>query len=221
MADVAKLVPHILRWEDLPEVNSERWLSLEDLQGEIWKYIPSYEGIYKVSNYGRVKTLKRNGIVKDLILKIFTYSDGRYYHVKLRNKSIKHVSLHRIVASTFNENIYSKKCVDHINGNTHDNRACNLRWVTHLENSNNPNTVNRKREWGITRINNENRKPVIQYDKSWNEVCRYESIKEAQRQTRISKTGISRAIRGYTYIGKDGIKRTVRTAGGYNWKFAD
>ena len=220
MAKVERLVPHILKWEDLPQVNSERWLSLEDLQGEIWNDVPNYEGIYQVSNYGRIKTLKRNGIANDLILKVFTFPDGRYYQVKLRHKGIKHTSLHRIVASAFKEKTAGRDCVDHINGNTHDNRACNLRWVTHYENSNNPITVRKKQEWGATRRNNENSKPVIQCDKNWNEICYYESIMEAQRRTGIRKNGISRAISGYSHIGKDGQKRTVRTAGGYKWKFA-
>ena len=34
-------------------------LSLEDIEGEIWKDIPEYDGIYQCSNLGRIKSLRR------------------------------------------------------------------------------------------------------------------------------------------------------------------
>lgn len=219
MADVKRLVPHILKWEELPEVNSDRWLSLEDLQGEVWKDVPDYECVYMVSNYGRLKSLKRDGAACDRIVKVFLYPDKRYYHVRLRNRGIKHTSLHRIVAGAFHKKDDDKKCVDHINGNTHDNRAENLRWVTSLENSNNPITVKRKTIWGLSMRNNKRSKAVVQLNNEGIEIAKYDSIGEAQRMTGISKTSISRAIRGYTHINAKGIKRSVKSAGGYNWKF--
>lgn len=44
---------------DYIEPNSERWLNTDDLPGEEWKDIKDFEGLYQISNYGRVKSLSR------------------------------------------------------------------------------------------------------------------------------------------------------------------
>lgn len=108
---------------------------------EIWKDVPGYIGLYKVSNYGRVKSVK-----KQLVLKT-SGSGNRYKTVALCNGMRKTFRLHRLVAAAFIPNPDNKPCIDHIDGDRANNHADNLRWVTYLENNNNPitkKTIERK-----------------------------------------------------------------------------
>ena len=62
-----------------------------------------------------------------------------YLQVNL-SETRKTVLVHRLVAEAFIPNPENKPCVDHIDGNRSNNRVENLRWVSHKENCNNPNT---------------------------------------------------------------------------------
>lgn len=111
---------------------------------EIWKDIPGYEGLYQVSNLGRVKSLDRTIKQKDAhgghclfhykerLLKIAIATDG-YGRVSLANDGRSH-SVHRLVAQTFIPNPENKPMVNHINGNRADNNVSNLEWCTNQEN---------------------------------------------------------------------------------------
>ena len=63
--------------------NSERWLDLRDLPNEEWKDIKNFEGLYQISNYGRVKSLKRT-TTKEHIMKI-SYTKRGYCRINLYN----------------------------------------------------------------------------------------------------------------------------------------
>ena len=107
---------------------------------EIWKPIKDYEGLYEISNLGRVKSLPRNGTIKTE--KILTPNmSGRYARIGLRDKIKIKYSVHRLVAEAFIPDPDNLPQVDHINGDRYDNRVENLRWVTAKENSNNPLTL--------------------------------------------------------------------------------
>lgn len=111
---------------------------------EKWKYVVGYEGLYEVSNLGRVRSLCFKGKKRKEPL-IMSGDDGKgYLRVELcKNKKKKKFYIHRLVAEAFILGRKMKKgeCVDHINTIKTDNRVENLRVCTCKENSNNPLTV--------------------------------------------------------------------------------
>lgn len=108
---------------------------------EIWKLIKGYEGLYEVSNLGRIKALEKrvdkgkcHRAWKEHFLKYGIDNNG-YFRTNLsKNGKNKTVKVHRIVAQTFIENPYNKKTVNHIDGNKQNNNITNLEWATQNEN---------------------------------------------------------------------------------------
>lgn len=102
---------------------------------EIWKDIEGYEGLYQVSDLGRVKSLIRYHNTSWRILTPRLQHNG-YLMVTLSKNNIKNqISVHRLVAFTFISNPENKKCVNHKDGNKQNNTLANLEWVTNRENS--------------------------------------------------------------------------------------
>jgi hypothetical protein len=96
---------------------------------EIWKDINGTDGLYQISNLGRVKSFCRG---KERILKI--HDNGKGYYIVSLGRKRKDVKVHRLVAKEFIPNPKNKKEVNHIDGNTKNNSVNNLEWVTHSEN---------------------------------------------------------------------------------------
>lgn len=116
---------------------------------EVWKDIEGYEGLYQVSNLGRVKSVTRETPFtnrwgqritrtrKEFIMKPKKQYNG-YLVICLRNNGGRYFSIHRLVANAFIPNPENKPQIDHIDGNKENNCVDNLHWVTAAENAANP-----------------------------------------------------------------------------------
>ena len=107
---------------------------------EIWKDIEGYEGLYQVSNWGRVKSLHFN---KEKIMK--ATKGTKYYKINLfKNKKQTTYLIHRLVAKAFIPNPNNLPEINHKdeknlkNSNECNNNIENLEWVTAQENCNTP-----------------------------------------------------------------------------------
>lgn len=114
---------------------------------ESWKDIKGFEGLYQVSNLGRVKTLEkevshsRNKLLKvkrkSIIKKqVFNKKNGYMYVSLNKDKKMYNFSIHRLVAIHFIDNFNNKSEVNHIDGNKTNNTILNLEWVNAKENTN-------------------------------------------------------------------------------------
>jgi len=96
---------------------------------EEWRAVEGYEGIYSVSNWGRVKNTKDNKLMK------FNKTLSGYYRIQLQVKGkSKNFLIHRLVATAFLPNRENKEQVNHKNTITTDNYVNNLEWVNNSEN---------------------------------------------------------------------------------------
>ena len=180
---------------------------------EIWKDIKDYEGLYQVSNLGRVKriTFINNKTVKttNRILSNGKSDKNQYIQLKLsKDGSKKDIYLHRLVAQAFipNPNNYSE--INHIDGNKRNNCIANLEWCSHKTN------IQHAHNTGLIKLkygkDNSASKKVIQYDLFMNEIGIYESTLDVERKLGYSHSGIADCCRGRT-----------KTSHGYVWKYKE
>lgn len=108
---------------------------MKNLGNEIWKDIPDYEGLYQVSNLGRVKSLNYNHTGKPKILKL--HRQNGYLSVTLcKNNNPMYYYVHRLVAKMFIPNPNNYPIINHKDENKMNNFVNNLEWCTHKYNTN-------------------------------------------------------------------------------------
>jgi hypothetical protein len=171
---------------------------------ETWKEVIGYEGHYEVSNYGKIRSVKK-GCLRTLRLKI---NNKGYYCVSLcKNGIVKDFKVHRIVGIAFVEGkSKDRKEIDHIDGNPKNNHASNLRWVTHAENLSNPLTKAKLRPYKIG-VTPTNAKAVLMFDLQGNFIREFKSARQANLYVNGKDTdcvnaccrGQKRSYCGYTF----------------------
>lgn len=118
---------------------------IENLLGELWVDIVGFEGLYQISNLGRIKTLQRIKSICNEVdhvvssEKILLPRKNRYGYLRIsffKNPlGAKEFTMHRLMAIHFIPNPENKPEVNHINGIKDDNRLENLEWCTAKENA--------------------------------------------------------------------------------------
>lgn len=136
---------------------------------EIWRDIKNYEGLYQVSNFGRIRN-KKGRIIKQQINRDGYSCVGLYC-----NKKRKHYTAHKLVAQAFIPNPDNKKYVIHIDHDKQNNHMSNLQRMAASTN-----------------------KPVYQFDRHGNFINKYNSMTQAAKQLNISDVNICICANGIT-----------------------
>lgn len=168
---------------------------------EVWKDIKGYEGLYQVSNQGRIKSLRYRNSNKTAILKTQINSRNGYVQIVLSKNNIhKTKKVHRLVAEAFLINLNNYPCINHKDENRQNNNIKNLEWCTYSYNN-----VYNGRSKRVAKIQG---KEVKQLDKTGNVINVFESTRQAGRVTGYNQRHISECCRGL-----------VKTCGGYIWEY--
>ena len=163
---------------------------------EIWHNVRGYEGLYLISNFGRVLSAPRNGTKPEWHLLAPHFVGGYIQYELSKNNSVKAYKAHRLVAQAFLRNPDGKREVNHIDGDKHNNRVDNLEWATSSENQLHANYVLGK---GL--------KPIRQLSKDGKLVKIWRCMKDASDALGICAADISNAC-----------ANRRPSAGGYKWQ---
>lgn len=166
---------------------------------QIWKDIEGYKGHCQISNYGNVRSLK-----KDAFLMKGAYLKGYKIIGLWKNGTGKMSRIHGSVAAAFIPNPENRPCIGHIGGGRANSHADNLRRVTVKENQNNPTT---KSKW-IGRKAKPRHEKAVEQIKNGIVVNVSVSIQEAARKGNFSATAICKACKGKGNLHK-----------GYKWRY--
>lgn len=176
---------------------------------EIWKDIEGYEGLYQVSNLGRVQSVDRldgsNHRLKGKIRSTSIRPNGYEKVILSKNSKRKGHSVHRLVAQAFIPNPENKPQVNHIDENQTNNMASNLEWSTAKENANHGTRTERI---GKTRSI-----PIIAINIKTGESQEFYGTAECARQLGLQAPSITNVLKGrhkqtggYTFKYKEEIK---------------
>ena len=168
---------------------------------ETWKDIEGYEGLYQVSNLGKVRSLRKNIILKNQIT-----SNGYEMVVLSINNIHKYFLIHRLVANAFILNPDNLPQVNHKDENKTNNCVDNLEWCTPKYNYN-YGTINIRKSQ--KQLNDKNKsKIVLQYSLDGTFIKEWKSTRDVQRNLGFCQSDISKCCRNI-----------IKTVHSYIWKY--
>lgn len=185
----------------IKEFGVKKWYSLETLEEEEWRDVVGYEGLYQVSNLGRVKSLDRiihqkanhyykvgfDRLAKGKVLRQ-GLSNGYPILDLCKNGKVKSYNVHKLVATAFIPNTNEYPVVNHKDECKSNNRVENLEWCTQRYNNEYSNT----QETAAA-----SRKIAIwQFDKNFNLIKEYNSATDAAKELGLCHINISECCRG-------------------------
>ena len=195
------------------------------MEQEIWKDVVGYEGLYQVSNLGRLISCEKkvgNGHIFPRKEKVLIKKRSGYLGTSIVDaKGVsKNVLIHRLVAFAFIPNPNSYPQIDHIDGDKENNCVDNLRWCTPKQNINFPLSLlhrsqkgkiaQNKKETIEKKIASSHKKTIIQYDMQMNVIREWESLRAIGRKYGFNISNISANANG-----------RKRSAYGYIWKYKE
>lgn len=181
---------------------------------EIWKPVKNYEGLYEVSNLGRVRSLdrvvrNRSGfaVKKGKVIRDAAVNGGKYRKVGLwKNNTGTNALVHRLVAEAFIDNPNNLPEVNHKDENPENNCVDNLEWCDNLYNMHYGTLQERKTE--KLRGRPTGSQPVSQYTKEGELIARYDSALKAAEALNGDNSAICKCANG-----------KVKTSYGFVWKW--
>ena len=176
-----------------------------------WKYIPDYEGLYKINLDGTVISYEKKWVTgrgkgrlhlqKSMVISPFISKHG-YLRISLSKNGIaKKFQLHRLIAICFVEGFFEGAIINHIDGNKLNNAVSNLEWVTTSDNGLHAFKT------GLSRITDKNRIDFTERNKSGMNVNAkkvvdtetgkiYDCINDAAKEKNISVGSLYQYLRG-------------------------
>lgn len=183
---------------------------------EEWRDVVGYEGLYQVSNLGRVKgvarKVNRNGHMVSVPERFLNQNDNTngYLRVSLsKSNHVKQVFVHRLVAEAFVDNPEGYKYIDHLDNDRHNNKPDNLVWCTQSENIAAAYSRGRRKYVPMSkearaRVTKKIAKPVVRSDGKI-----YPSVTSAARDLGVTMAMVSHVLNG-----------RAQTALGYSFRYA-
>ena len=192
---------------------------------EYWKDIPGYEGLYQVSNTGKVKSLNYRCTGKEKIISQRIRGKGYLAVTLCKNKIVKHYFVHRLVSTAFLPNPYNLPQVNHKDENKQNNfvwvnedgsvdfEKSNLEWCTDEYNKNYGTLPDRRK--GRTCVGRGRKsgcgswsKKIYQYTPGGDFIKEWNSSKEIQSELGFYHKSISKCCLG-----------VYKQSHGYKWSY--